>query len=251
MKINAKKVSKMMLRFKASGDEETLREIFKALDSVIYQQSMTKMGQCNSGLNTLEDFKIMSQQIIWKAIMDYKFICPCCGIKAKTEKAYRIHMEEKHNCNKKVNGKTVKMAIPYSNIYFFVVKVLVNMLSNVVRDEYKIKRMANSNNFKEMAIAPYSDSEQISDVFDTIESTENTEELVISKDIIQSLMEKVELEGNKVHLFLLKGLMQGYTKTVLAQSMANAGLYKNVNSAKCSLSRAIKDLQTMYLDIAK
>jgi hypothetical protein len=60
------------------------------------------------------------------------------------------------------------------------------------------------------------------------------------------MMAKIQEEGKKVHLFVMKGLMSGYTKTDIARILYDKKCYSSLESAKNTVTKITKEIGSIY-----
>lgn len=248
--VNAKEMDRLMLDYKETKKDETFNVITKKMRGIIVTKALQTSKRCNSNLYDKEDFEVMIEQYIWKAIQNYKFRCPICGLVAKNEQAYRRHIKDRHRCGSiSENSKKIKMVIPYSSIFLYAVSDFEMRLVSLIRDENNEKRKANTHDYRISEVTTSEDGEE-QDTLSNIKSNFSLENSFITTNTIEVMMEKLQKENKKVHEYVLKGLLEGSSNKDLATTLHNAKMYKTLESAKSTVSKICNEIKSMYLQIA-
>lgn len=248
MEVNIKEVERLMKGYKRTKDEKTFETILEKMKPLISSQAYAKSKISKTNMNDQEDLESIASNVVWEAIEDYRFICPICGIKAKNEQAFKKHIEKRHGCGTIHNGKKVKSVSAYPNMFTYVYNMISNNLFNVVREESKLKRCANSyTNRVETQTDSSVDGNEINQYDNIADTSKGVEDVTISNQNIKAMMDKIKSEGKKIHLFVLAKLATGYNKTEIAEILHQKGKFGTLNSAKSTVTKVTKDLQKYYL----
>jgi|GEM_PF-6574754 len=230
------------LLYKETGDESIFEEIVKDkeirnyINSVCYQ----KLRSYPSTLMSFEDFSNLAYLVLWQCINKYKFKCPICGIQAKTEAVYKMHMSTKHE----------EYSEPSISISRYIKFNLGAWLQNEVRNEYADERKTNT-----MTVSVFSpgNGDELDDILSDkfifeICQVDGLEDEVTFEHCMSNIINKFDKQTKEIFVFLFKEKMK---QIEIANYLFNDGRYASEQSASVVVSRTIKNkiypvLKEMY-----
>lgn len=224
-----------LLRYKETEDPILFEEILKDKDIKRYTLYVCnqKLKNYPTSLLSLEDFKNIADLVLWQCILKYKFICPVCGLEAKSESMYKLHMITKHE----------EYNEPAVSISKYVKFNLGAYLQNELRKEYSIDRQANLQTTSLFSPAENNkhdekDNDNYSSVEYELTYDNKSENDFLFEDSMEKLMCKFDVVTKEIFYCLYKLNMK---QVDIAIKFFNDGKYSSEQSAKVVISRIIKN----------
>ena len=234
-KIERKFNEKLILNYKENPTEELFVQIIsdKTIKKYITYVCNQKLKNAPTTLYSLEDLKNISYLVIWQAISKFRFICPICGIQAKSESTYKLHCITKHN---EYMGYKV-------SISRYIKFNLGAYLQNEIRKEYSLERKSNV-----MTISIYSpegasknDSEDDYKANDSIEFDIASERIFetefVFKEAIHEIKERFDPLSKEIFDYMFN---ENKKQNEIAEIFCRQGRYSSEQSAAVVISRTIK-----------
>jgi hypothetical protein len=233
--------SKLLL-YKETGDESIFEEIVNNKDIRNYINSVCqqKLRNYPSSLMGFEDFSNLAYLVLWQCIQKYKFRCPICGIQAKTEAVYKLHMLTKHK----------EYIEPATSISKYIKFNLGAYLQNELRKEYSEERKSNI-----MTVSIFSpgdtedEDETLSDRMEfEICQTSNFEDEVTFKHCLKYIVDKFDEQTKEIFILLF---IENLKQIDIANKLFRDGRYVSEQSASVVVSRTVRNkiypvLKEMY-----
>ncbi|MDF2615476.1 MAG: hypothetical protein K0Q47_131 [Sedimentibacter sp.] len=222
--------SKILL-YKETGDESIFEEIIsnKDIKKYIYSVCHDKMRNYPSSLMGFDDFESQAYLVLWQCIKKYKFRCPICGIQAKTESVYKLHMLTKHN----------EYREPATSISKYIKFNLGAYLQNELRKEYSEERKSNI-----MTVSIYSgqnSEEKDETINDRVEfefcQSNGFEDDVVFKQFLNDLVDKFDSQTKEIFIMMF---LENMKQIDIANTLYRQGRYASEQSASVVVSRTIK-----------
>lgn len=236
----------LILSYKETSDDDKFTKIMNDTDIKKYVSAvaMQKLKNAPTTLHSFEDLYNLGFLIIWQSIHKYRFICPKCGIKAKTYSMYKLHTTVKH-------GEYLE---PHTSISQYLKFNLGSYLQNEIRGEYSY---SNKTNVMTIGIFSGLDEGEEGPEGDSLEydlvSDFNLEDIIIFEDSIRRLKEKLDPQTQKIFSFWFD---DGLKQQDIAAIFYERGYYSSEQSAAVVVSRTIKQkitpmLSNLYPEIFK
>lgn len=233
--------SKILL-YKETGEESIFEEIVKdsSIRSYINSVCQQKLRNYPSSLMSFDDFLNLAYLVLWQCIQKYKFRCPICGIQAKTESVYKLHMITKHG----------EYSDPLTSISKYIKFNLGAYLQNELRREYSEERK--SNIMTVSIFSPGSDDEDDETMSDRMEfeicQTDNLESDITFKHCLKYTVDKFDQQTKEIFVLLF---MDNMKQIDIANKLYKEGRYATEQSASVVVSRTIRNkiypvLKEMY-----
>jgi hypothetical protein len=220
-------------------NQEIFEELYndREIRKLFMSMSRKNINNCPTTLYDCDDLLSVAYIEMWRSIINYKFICPICHIRALTEKAYKKHMKKKHK----------KYLEPDPTISKYVLYNVGVYLQNRIRDEYNIKRMSN-HSFNQINL--FSPEEE-----DDIKSKREIEysEYLIQQDsdfqdeiMFKVLVDDVLKDEDEITKDIFNAYIKGYRKSDIAEDLYKKGIYLTKQSAAVIVSRKIRDIISKF-----
>lgn len=224
----------ILLRYKETEDPELFEQILNNKDIKRYTLYVCnqKLKNYPTSMLSIEDFKNIADLVLWQCILKYRFICPVCGLEAKTEAMYKLHTITKHG----------EYHEPRASISRYIKFNLGAYLQNELRKEYSVDRQANLQTTSLFSPMGGDDYEKDNDNSNAIEyelsyscSQEND---FLFENSMDGLMCKFDSITREVFYYLYKLNMK---QVDIAIKFFEDGKYSSEQSAKVVISRIIKN----------
>ncbi len=220
------------LLYKETGDEAIFEDIIKSSEvrNYIYSVCQQKMRNYPSTLMALDDFINIAYLVVWQCIHKYRFRCPICGIQAKTESVYKLHVITKHGDYHE----------PSTSISKYIKFNLGAYLQNELRREYSEERKSNV-----MSVSIFSpssgeeDDETLSDRMEfEISQNGSFEDEVTFNHCLNGIVDKFDKQTKEIFIMLFRDNMK---QIDIANKLFNDKRYASEQSASVVVSRTIKN----------
>jgi len=237
----------LILEYKETNNEVMFQRIINDHDIKQYVNYVCgqKLRYSPTTLNSFEDLQNLSYLVLWQSIHKYKFICPCCGLHAKSFGAYKLHTLAKHEHYQE----------PRISISRFLKFNLGAYLQNEIKREYSLDRKSNV-----LTVNIFSPDEEEMDIYgSTIESTEfeivselSLEDEIVFKDLVEKVKDLLDLFSGEVFSYLYHDCMK---QSEIAEMLYGQGRYASIQSAAVIVSRIVKTkinpvIISMYPELA-
>jgi len=181
-----------------------------------------------------DDLYQIALTTIWESVQKFKFICPKCDARFKTNREFLDHQF-------KIHGEVG--CAPRVSIGDYVAMMAYNEMRNAIRKERARKRnllLGDAISIDEM------NDNIIEDDSCRSLKYKNVELAIATESEIESLMRVAELltfardELDERSVLVLKMFAGGFTKNEIAITMVRSGMSKKVHSARVSINRILQ-----------
>lgn len=228
----------LILEYKETDNEFLFQSIIQNTDMKKYIAFVCaqKIRHSPTTLYSLEDLMNIGYLVIWQSIHKYRFICPECGLHAKSNGAYKLHQLAKHGHYNE----------PKIGISRFLKFNLGAYLQNEIKREYSYERKTNvltiniftpgEGKYDDISGSAYTDWESQSAEFDIVSDT-NMESDIVFKDVVEKVKDLLDPLSQEVFTYLFNNCMK---QREIANLLYKQGRYSSEQSAAVIVSRIVK-----------
>lgn len=233
--------SALMLKYKVTHDQLYFDELMKDNDIKRLFKSIVrkKVLVCPTNMYGEDDLLSIAFIEMWRSIINYKFICPICGIKTMKYDAYKRHVKSRHG-----NWIDPKPTIDKHVLYNIGV-----YLQNAIRDEYnkgrKTNHYLNHINIFSPQDSSDEDNNNIADEieFDNIESLFFVGNDMQNEVIFKSMVKEVIKDCDEITKEIFNAFITSNIKNCdIAKDLYERGVYASEQSAAVMVSRKVKQI---------
>jgi hypothetical protein len=238
----------LILEYKDTGCEDLFQTIITGKDIKKYVTYVCdqKLRHSPTTLYSMDDLTNIGYLVIWQSIHKYKFICPECGLHAKSNGAYKLHTLAKH-------GQYIEPKVSISRFLKF---NLGAYLQNTIKREYSLDRKSNV-----LTVNIFSPDDDTEEIYGStpkgaeleIVSDVCLESAIVFKDVIEKVKGLLDPFAQEVFTYLYSDDMK---QREIASFLHGQGRYSSEQSAAVIVSRVVKTkinpiIATLYPELTK
>lgn len=231
----------LMIKYKETMNEDYFNQLLedRIIKKLFTGIARKKIFNCPTTLHDIDDLVSVGYIEMWRSIINYKYICPVCNLKALTQEAYKKHVIK--------HGSYFQPKPAIEKHVFYNVGVY---MQNCIRDEYSTK---NKTNHSLNQVNMFSPSGELSTQSDSMLEFRNIEKLhfigegIENEVLFKMISEAVVSREDDLTQRIFNTYLKGTLKCDIAKDLYQEGIYKSEQSAAVMVSRKIKDIMSKFI----